>query len=244
MRIAPMDLNWLVLERAESPAHVACLAECTPPDGAPDTFVADLVAGWRAHRTFATPFNRRPRLLPVPVWDVLPDDEVDLDYHFRHSALPAPGGERELGILVSRLHSHALDRRRPLWELHIIEGLGDGRFAMYLKVHHSLMDGVAGIRMLGRALSADRDARDRPRSGPWGPRSPGRRPLRRPRRRRARPGAGSDASSRRRCDRSGASTGPLWGVWGSRGSRPRRSWADSAPGIATWRSRSSRRCLR
>jgi WS/DGAT/MGAT family acyltransferase len=162
MRIAPMDLNWLVLERAESPAHVACLAECTPPDDAPGTFVADLVAGWRAHRTFAKPFNRRPRLLPVPVWDVLHDDEVDLDYHFRHSALPAPGGGRELGILVSRLHSHALDRRRPLWELHIIEGLGDGRFAMYLKVHHSLMDGVAGIRMLGRALSADRDARDHP----------------------------------------------------------------------------------
>lgn len=162
MRIAPMDLNWLVLERTESPAHVACLAECTPPDGAPSTFVADLVAGWRAHATFAKPFNRRPRLLPVPTWDVLRDDEVDLDYHFRHSALPAPGGERELGILVSRLHSHPLDRRRPLWELHIIEGLGDGRFAMYLKVHHSLMDGVAGIRMLGRALSADSLERDHP----------------------------------------------------------------------------------
>lgn len=162
MRITPMDLNWLLLERAESPAHVACLAECTPPDGALATFVADLVAGWRAQATFAEPFNRRPRLLPVPTWDVLDDDEIDLDYHFRHSALPAPGGERELGILVSRLHSHPLDRRRPLWELHIIEGLGDGRFAMYLKVHHSLMDGVAGIRMLGRALSSDPHARDRP----------------------------------------------------------------------------------
>lgn len=162
MRIAPMDLNWLLLERAESPAHVACLAECTPPVGAAATFVADLVARWRSQATFAKPFDRRPRLFPVPVWEVMRDDQIDLDYHFRHSALPAPGGERELGILVSRLHSHPLNRRRPLWELHIIEGLGDGRFALYLKVHHSLMDGVAGIRMIGRALSSDPHERDRP----------------------------------------------------------------------------------
>lgn len=155
MRIPPLDASWFLIEGPERPAHVACLAQCTPSADAGPSFVTDLVRSWRSHTTIAHPFNLRPRLLPTPTWERLADADVDLDYHFRHSALPAGGGERELGVLVSRLHTHRLDRRRPLWECHLIEGLGDGRFALYLKLHHSLMDGVAGIRMIGRALSND-----------------------------------------------------------------------------------------
>ena len=73
---------------------------------------------------------------------------MDLDYHLRHSALPYPGGERELGILVSRLHSNPMDMDRPLWEIHLIEGLHGGRFALYGKLHHSLADGVSGVGLL------------------------------------------------------------------------------------------------
>ena len=85
--------------------------------------------------------------------------DVDLDYHIRHSALPHPGGQRELGILVSRLHSNQLDLHRPLWEVHLIEGLEGNRFAMYSKIHHSLIDGVSGMRLIMRALSTDPDER-------------------------------------------------------------------------------------
>jgi hypothetical protein len=81
--------------------------------------------------------------------------DVDLDYHVRHSALPHPGGQRELGVLVSRLHSNELDLHRPLWEVHLIEGLEGNRFAMYSKIHHSLVDGISGMRLIMRALSSD-----------------------------------------------------------------------------------------
>ena len=81
--------------------------------------------------------------------------DVDLDYHVRHSALPHPGGQRELGVLVSRLHSNELDLHRPLWEVHLIEGLEGNRFAIYSKMHHSLVDGVSGMRLIMRALSSD-----------------------------------------------------------------------------------------
>jgi WS/DGAT/MGAT family acyltransferase len=80
----------------------------------------------------------------------------------RRSALPAPGDERELGILVSRLHSNQLDFQRPLWEMHLIEGLKGGRFAVYVKTHHALVDGYSGVRMLMRSMSRDPDERDTP----------------------------------------------------------------------------------
>ena len=73
-----------------------------------------------------------------------------------------PGGQRELGILVSRLHSHQLDLHRPLWEMHLIEGLEGDRFAIYLKMHHSLIDGVSGMRLILRTLSTDPDDRGTP----------------------------------------------------------------------------------
>jgi WS/DGAT/MGAT family acyltransferase len=80
----------------------------------------------------------------------------------RRSALPTPGDERELGILVSRLHGHHVDFHRPPWEMHLIEGLERGRFAWYLKIHHSLVDGYSVMQVLINALSPDPDERDRP----------------------------------------------------------------------------------
>src|SRR5262249_10193694 len=77
-------------------------------------------------------------------------------------ALPSPGDERELGILVSRLHGHHVDLHRPPWELHFIEGLERGRFAWYVKVHHSLVDGYSAMQALMNGLTPDADERDRP----------------------------------------------------------------------------------
>ena len=151
-------------ETKETLMHVASMLHLTLPKDAAPTFVTDLVAALRTS-PIEPPWNLRlqTRMLmrqPVHRWVV--DDEFDIDYHVRHSALPSPGGERELGVLVSRLHSNQLDFHRPPWELHIIEGLEGNRFAAYIKIHHSLVDGYTGMRLLERGLSQDPDDREHP----------------------------------------------------------------------------------
>jgi diacylglycerol O-acyltransferase len=153
------DSSWLFAETRRTPMQVGMLATFRVPGDEP-TFVADLVQRWRSVHQFAAPYNYRVSRLPVPSWTEVPDADIDLDYHLRHSALPCPGSQRELGVLVSRLHSALMDRRYPLWEVHVIEGLEEDRFAIYMKAHHSQVDGVGGIRLLRRMLSADPDARD------------------------------------------------------------------------------------
>jgi WS/DGAT/MGAT family acyltransferase len=153
------DSAWLYAESHRTPMQVAMLATFAVPEDRPD-FVGELYGRWREIREFHPPFNYLLRATPVPGWQELADDEIDLDYHFRHSALPRPGSQRDLGVLVSRLHSAKMDRRYPLWECHLIEGLEGGQWSMYMKVHHSQIDGVGGVRLLKRILSADPDARD------------------------------------------------------------------------------------
>ena len=96
-------------------------------------------------------YRRRLELTPLgidqPAWVM--EDKLDLDYHIRHADLPKPGGMEELRTLIAQLHAIPLDRSRPLWEYHFIEGLEDGGFAVYAKVHHSTMDGIAGMTTLG-----------------------------------------------------------------------------------------------
>lgn len=166
-KLNTMDASWLMVESRETPMHVANLAIFSLPKDASDDFVQQLVARAKASKDFVSPWNLRLRggaLGKVaPTW--VEDNDIDMDYHFRHSALPKPGGERELGILVSRLHSHQLDFGRPPWECHIIEGLENNRVALYVKMHHSLIDGVSGARMLQRLFTPDAEKRNMP--APW-----------------------------------------------------------------------------
>ena len=157
--LAVNDSAWLFAETYRTPMQVGMLGTFRVPPGEP-TFVADLVARWRTVQHFEAPYNYRFKKTPVPSWSVVPDDQIDLDYHLRHSALPSPGSQRELGVLVSRLHSAKMDRRYPLWEVHVIEGLEEDRWSLYMKAHHSQVDGVGGIRMLRRMLSVDPDRRE------------------------------------------------------------------------------------
>ena len=161
-RVSPVDAAWLILESRDTPMHVGGLFEFTNPPDAPPDYLRQELERMRSEHTIPRPWNLKLIEGPV-VGPRLPfmreDDDLDLDYHVRHSALPKPGGQRELGILVSRLHSHQLDLHRPLWELHLIEGLEENRFAMYLKMHHSLIDGVSGMRLILRTLSTDPDER-------------------------------------------------------------------------------------
>lgn len=166
-RMSPLDAAWLYVDTPDTPMHVANLVIFSLPDDASSDYLRDVVASLRAQTNCVPPFNLRLRSTRfkglMPVWDEA--DDIDLDYHLRHSALPQPGGERELGVLVSRLHSHPMDFHRPLWEMHVIEGLENNRFALYMKIHHSLVDGVGGMRMLQRMLSFDPSERQQP--PPW-----------------------------------------------------------------------------
>jgi len=153
----PIDISWTQIESRDTPMHVAGLMPFALPEDAPPDYLRDLMTDLRSAKEFMPPWNyclRGPGLThPRPVW--VEQDEIDLEYHVRHSALPKPGGERELGQLVARLHSQPMDMGRPPWEFHLIEGLEGNRFAIYLKLHHSLIDGISGVRLLTRCMSED-----------------------------------------------------------------------------------------
>jgi diacylglycerol O-acyltransferase len=156
-RLNPLDASWLYVESDETPMHVGGLLTFELPEGAPKDFCLQMVEEFKTFGDIYPPWNQKLKStrLKNPIHRWIEDEKMDIDYHLRHSALPAPGGERELGVLASRLHSHPLDFRRPPWECHIIEGLDNNRFALYIKIHHSLIDGVAGMRLLARALASD-----------------------------------------------------------------------------------------
>lgn len=147
----PLDFIFLSLEKRQQPMHVGGLFLFQIPEGAPSTFIADLVADIRASKSIPIPpFNNRLNGL---FWDE--DEEFDIDHHFRHIALPHPGRIRELLVYISQEHSSLIDRAKPLWTCHIIEGIEHNRFAMFFKIHHAMVDGVAGMRLLEKSLSLD-----------------------------------------------------------------------------------------
>jgi diacylglycerol O-acyltransferase len=161
-----LDRSFLAAEGRDAMMHVGALLQFSPPKKGKAKDIArqlreELARDGKVER----PWNLRlhnPDLLASPLQAWIEDDHFDLDYHVRRSALPWPGDERELGILVSRLHGTPLDFHRPLWEAHIIEGLERERFAIYFKVHHALIDGYTGMRMLIRSFSPDPDELDTP----------------------------------------------------------------------------------
>jgi diacylglycerol O-acyltransferase len=161
-RLSLLDANFLMAENRETPMHVAGVSLYRyPPRVNKSEFLRELREILLSSTDLRPPFNQRladnflSRANLMFSWEK--DREIDLDYHVRHSALPRPGRYRELFTLVSRLHSTLLDRNRPLWELHLIEGLAGNQFATYLKTHHCMMDGVASMHMAQSMLSDSRD---------------------------------------------------------------------------------------
>jgi diacylglycerol O-acyltransferase / wax synthase len=165
--MSPADAVFLIAESREHPMHVGSLLLLQPPDGADAVDVGTLLEKAMTEQDPARMFRRRARrmLTTLGQWAWEEDTQFDIGHHVGRHSLPRPGRARELLALCSRLHSTLLDRHRPLWELHLIEGLDDGRFAMYFKVHHAVLDGVAASRLLRRAMSEDPTARDMP--APW-----------------------------------------------------------------------------
>lgn len=165
--IAPQDLLFLLMEAREKPAHVGGLTLFETPEDADEHYLYELYQSAISSPGDVRSLFRKRLHRPVGLgpWTWEPDDKFDLEYHLRHSALPEPGRIRELLTIVARLHGSLLDRNRPLWEAHLIEGLADGRFAMYTKIHHALVDGVTAMRLLSSSMSTDPDEIDMPL--PW-----------------------------------------------------------------------------
>jgi diacylglycerol O-acyltransferase len=145
-RMSPLDATFLHVEDGVSHMHIGAVLLLDPPAPRVDE-LATMIAG-KLHR--APRYRQCVRFVPLqlgrPVW--VDDPHFNLEYHLRHTALPAPGGDDELRRLVGRIMSQQLDRSRPLWELWAVEGLDDGRWALISKVHHSMVDGVSGVELL------------------------------------------------------------------------------------------------
>ncbi|MEQ1112608.1 WS/DGAT/MGAT family O-acyltransferase [Acinetobacter johnsonii] len=151
----PIDFIFLSLEKRQQPMHVGGLFLFQIPENAPASFIQNLVADIRNSKSIPIPpFNNKLNGL---FWDE--DEEFDLDHHFRHIALPQPGRILELLTYISQEHSSLIDRAKPLWTCHIIEGIEGNRFAMYFKIHHAMVDGIAGIRLVEKSLSQDPNAK-------------------------------------------------------------------------------------
>ncbi|TQC46644.1 wax ester/triacylglycerol synthase family O-acyltransferase [Rhodococcus sp. WS4] len=167
--MSPVDSMFLLGESREHPMHVGGLAVFAPPEGAGAPDVRAMFEDALARDTVAPLLRKRARrsVTTLGQWGWEADTDIDLGHHVRYDALPQPGGTTELMTLVSRLHASLLDRHRPLWEMHLIEGLTGGRYAIYIKIHHALADGVAAMKLLRRTLSEDPDQREMP--APWEP---------------------------------------------------------------------------
>src|SRR5574337_1495111 len=151
--LSAIDAAFLHLETAEMPMHVGSLHRYQLPEGYRGNWHEEVKAHMARRLHLAPVFTRKLALMPFdladPVW--IEDDDIDLDYHVRHTVLPKPGTQAQFEALAARLHSSLLDRSRPLWEFYVIEGLADGTVGFYAKVHHAAVDGQAGVA-LGNAM--------------------------------------------------------------------------------------------
>jgi diacylglycerol O-acyltransferase / wax synthase len=165
--IDPTATAFLLAENRSMPMHVGGLQLFEKPEGADGDYTREMYQRMRDVDEIAPLFLKHPhrslRTGGQLVWQN--DEQFDIEHHVRHSGLPRPGRIRELLDLCGRLHSTRLAWERPLWESTIIEGLRDGRVAMYTKSHHALVDGVAAMRLLQSVLTTDPDQRGM--QAPW-----------------------------------------------------------------------------
>lgn len=176
-RLSTLDATFLALEDPTAPMHVGAVVvldagPLTLEHGGVDVDrVRDYIEGaiarvprYRQRLAFG------PSVVPTmrhPVW--VDDDRFNIHYHVRHTALPRPGDARQLKRLAGRVFSQRLDRDRPLWEIWVVEGLEEDRFALITKVHHAMVDGMAGVGLMAALLKTSPDP-TAPPPPPWEPR--------------------------------------------------------------------------
>ena len=172
-RLSPLDVSFLSMETSTTAMHVGGVAVFQPPDGG---FDYDRLVELISQRIALVPrYRQRVRFVPGrlanPVW--VDDEDFDVTYHVRRSALPKPGTDAQLRELVGRLQSRQLDRSRPLWEIYLVEGLQGGRVGIVTKTHHAMVDGVSAVDIGTVILDLTEEPREVP-ADDWRPaREPG-----------------------------------------------------------------------
>ncbi len=155
-RLTALDASFLDLEDERTHMHVAALLvfEAGPLRRADGGLDIDRVRALIASRLHDVPrYRQKLARAPIsdhPIW--VEDRNFNLDYHVRHTALPPPADDRLLKRLAGRIMSQKLDREKPLWELWVVEGLADDRFAIITKAHHCMVDGIAGMAVIATLL--------------------------------------------------------------------------------------------
>jgi diacylglycerol O-acyltransferase / wax synthase len=172
-RLSGLDASFLYLETRTSHMHVASAIILDPSTAAGGLTFAGYKDYLARRLHLAPPFRRRlvqvPFRLDHPRW--IEDPDFDLDYHVRRAALPAPGGMAELAEFTGDFMSRSLDRRRPLWEVWMVEGLEGGRVAVLSKTHHAAVDGVSGAELLAAMLQLEPGQEPDPPEQTWQPES-------------------------------------------------------------------------
>ncbi|HYC64108.1 MAG TPA: wax ester/triacylglycerol synthase family O-acyltransferase [Reyranellaceae bacterium] len=161
-QLSGIDASFLYLETPETPMHVAGYTLFELPKRFEGSFYQHFRKFFESRLHTIPIFSKKlaPALLDLdhPGW--VEDPDIDLDYHLRETTLPAPGSAAQLEEVIARLHANLLDRSRPLWQFYVINGLADGRAALYSKVHHAAIDGGAGMA-INKALY---DVTEKPRT--------------------------------------------------------------------------------
>ncbi len=144
-RLSPLDVSFLYMEGPTTPMHVGSVCVLQQPPGG---FDYDRLVDLISQRIALVPRYRQkvksvPGRLANPVW--VDDEDFDVTYHVRRSALPKPGGEAQLRELAGRLFGRRLDQNRPLWEIYLVEGMSEDRVAIITKTHHAMVDGVSAV---------------------------------------------------------------------------------------------------
>ncbi|CAA9359108.1 MAG: Wax ester synthase/acyl-CoA:diacylglycerol acyltransferase, partial [uncultured Gemmatimonadaceae bacterium] len=142
-RLSAVDASFLAQEGTNSHMHVGAVTIFEGPPPAYEDFTNHIRG-----RLHLVPRYRQKLAVPPletgrPLW--VDDTSFNLEYHVRHTALPKPGSEMQLRALAARIHSQRLDRSKPLWEVWLVQGLEENRFALIFKTHHALVDGVSGV---------------------------------------------------------------------------------------------------
>jgi diacylglycerol O-acyltransferase / wax synthase len=145
-RLSAVDASFLAQERANSHMHIGAVLILEGPPPSYEDFLNHIRS-----RLHLVPRYRQKLAVPPletgrPIW--VDDANFNLEYHVRHTALPSPGSPEQLRALAARIHSQRLDRAKPLWELWLVQGLEDNRFALISKTHHAIVDGISGVDLM------------------------------------------------------------------------------------------------
>ncbi len=168
-RLSPLDASFLHIEDDVSHMHIASVAIFEGPQPPFQEVVSMVGAKLGLVPRYRQIVKFVPLQLGRPLW--VDDPHFNIEYHLRHTALPTPGGESELRKLVGRVMSQQLDRTKSLWEIWVVEGLEDGRWAMLSKTHHAMVDGVAGTDLLAVIMDLSPDAERPAEPAVWQARS-------------------------------------------------------------------------